>query len=60
MAGDGALEKAYGPAFRQGTGMLRELAEAAESGWDRARAVPLDWPRLVAARKCQSRSCGTA
>ena len=34
--------------------MLRELAEAAESGWDRARAVPLDWPRLVAARKCQS------
>ena len=54
MAGDEALEKAYGPAFRQGAGMLRELAEAAESGWDRARAVPLDWPRLVAARKCQS------
>ena len=54
MTGDEAIGKAYGPAFQQGAGMLRELAEAAEIGWDRAGAVPLDWPRLGAARKCQS------
>ena len=54
MAGDEAIGKAYGPAFQQGAGMLRELAEAAEIGWDPAGAVPLDWPRLGAARKCQS------
>ena len=40
MAGDEAVEKAYGPAFQQGAGMLRELAEAVEIGWDRAGAVP--------------------
>ena len=54
MAGDEAVEKAYGPAFRQGAGMLEALAEAAGTGWDSAGAVPLDWPRLGAARKCQS------
>ena len=53
LRSDGALEKAYGPAFASGTAQLEALAEAAETGWDAAAGRLPDFPRLSPARKCE-------
>lgn len=53
LRSDGALEKAYGPAFASGTAQLDALAEAAETGWDAAAGRLPDFPRLSPARKCE-------
>ena len=51
MAGEPSLDAAYAPRFREAAQMLCALAEAAESGWDAARAAFAPFPRLGAARK---------
>ena len=51
MAGDGKLAASYAPDFRSAAGALYALAEAAERGWDDARAHMVAFPRLTAARK---------
>ena len=53
LRSDGALERAYGPAFASGTAQLEALAEAAETGWDAAAGRLPDFPRLSPARKCE-------
>ncbi|MCI9443772.1 MAG: helicase-exonuclease AddAB subunit AddA [Oscillospiraceae bacterium] len=54
MAGDGALHKAYSGCFLQAAASLDAFAEGTEAGWDEAAARRAAFPRLTAARKCES------
>ncbi len=54
MGGDAALAKAYAPGFRDVLGQLEALAAAAGLGWDAAAERVPRFPRLTAARKCDS------
>ena len=53
MSSDGALAKAYGPAFSGVSGQMEALAEAADKGWDEAAGHLPEFPRLSPARKCE-------
>ena len=53
MGSDGALAKAYGPAFSSVSGQMEALAEAADKGWDEAAGRLPEFPRLSPARKCE-------
>ena len=53
MRADAAVEKAYTAGFLEMTVRMRELAEAAETGWDAAAGNVPAFPRLGAARKCE-------
>ena len=54
MEEDAGLERAYGDAFSEGKRLMDALAEAAGTGWDEAAERVPAWPRLNAARNCQS------
>ena len=54
MSCDGSLSKAYTAGFSTAAESLRELAEAAEKGWDQAAACPPRFLRLKPAQKCES------
>ena len=54
MAGDRALHKAYSGCFLQAAASLDAFAEGTEAGWDEAAARRAAFPRLTAARKCES------
>ena len=54
MAEDGAVEKAYGPAFAAAAENLRDLAERARMGWESIRSAELDFRRLGAVRGGES------
>ncbi len=51
LAEDEKLAASYAPCFRSAAQELRAIAEAAERGWDAARARPPVFLRLSAARK---------
>ena len=54
MSCDGSLSRAYTAGFSTAAESLRELADAAEEGWDQAAACPPRFLRLKPAQKCEN------
>lgn len=54
MACDQKLQKGYGDPFAAGAEQLEDLRKAASAGWDQAREVELQWPRLGSTRGCEA------